>query len=106
MNREQAIETMKAAGKTGEYVTPAAVEARIVREEYWLVPGTCTTVCCLVLDNEFTVIGDAACASPENFIEELGQRRARTKALDKIFSAQAFLLCEDRMRANRLPAQD
>ena len=42
------------------------------------------TFCVLVLKNGFTVSGESACASPENFNAEIGRKIARQNAVDKI----------------------
>jgi len=39
------------------------------------------TICVLVLHNGFTVTGESACASPENFDAEIGRKIARQNAL-------------------------
>jgi hypothetical protein len=54
----------------------------------------CLTLCVLVLANGFTVTGESACASPENFNAELGRKRARQKAIDKIWAFEGYLLKE------------
>lgn len=50
------------------------------------------TFCVLVLKNGFTVTGESACASPENFNEELGRKIARQKAMEKIWPLEGYLL--------------
>ena len=42
------------------------------------------TFCVIVLRNGFTVTGESACASPENFDAELGRKIARANAVNKI----------------------
>ena len=56
----------------------------ITGEDYHVFPGTTLTVCCLKLRNGFTVTGESAAASPENFDVELGKKIARSNACDKI----------------------
>ena len=41
------------------------------------------TFCVLVLKNGFTVTGESACASPENFDAEIGRKIARENAVNK-----------------------
>lgn len=50
------------------------------------------TFCVLVLKNGFTVTGESACASPENFNKELGQKIARENARNKIWALEGYLL--------------
>ena len=50
------------------------------------------TFCVLVLKNGFTVTGESACASPENFDAEIGRKIARANAVDKIWPLLGFTL--------------
>lgn len=50
------------------------------------------TFCVLVLKNGFTVTGESACASPENFDEILGRKIARLKATEKLWPLLGFRL--------------
>jgi hypothetical protein len=50
------------------------------------------TICVLVLRNGFTVTGESACASPENFDAEIGRKIARTNAVAKIWPLEGYLL--------------
>lgn len=52
------------------------------------------TFCVLVLKNGFTVTGESACASPENFDAELGRKIARQNAINKIWPLEGYLLKE------------
>lgn len=94
-------------------VTPADIQANIASEHYFTaldgVDGryaggieaqacrdarqlSLLTFCVLVLQNGFTVTGESACASPENFDAELGRKIARQKAEEKIWSLLGFRL--------------
>ena len=50
------------------------------------------TFCVLVLENGFTVTGESACASPENFNEEIGRKIAYDNAIDKVWLLEGYLL--------------
>ena len=50
------------------------------------------TFCVLVLRNGFTVTGESACASPENFDAEIGRRIARENAEREIWPLLGFRL--------------
>lgn len=50
------------------------------------------TFCVLVLKNGFTVTGESACASPENFDAEIGRKIARANAVQKIWPLEGYLL--------------
>ena len=74
-------------------VTLASIEAKIAREEY-AVFGDVLTVCVLHTVNGFTVTGESACASPENFNAELGQKFARERSIAKLWGFEGYLLRE------------
>lgn len=50
------------------------------------------TFCVLVLRNGFTVTGESACASPENFDADIGRRIAKESALNKIWPLMGYQL--------------
>ena len=50
------------------------------------------TFCVLVLRNGFTVTGESACASPENFDAEIGRKIARQNAVQKIWPLLGYEL--------------
>lgn len=50
------------------------------------------TFCVLVLRNGFTVTGESACASPENFDAELGRKIARENAVNKVWPLLGYAL--------------
>lgn len=117
MTHHEAIEQeIQAKGLDAPRVTPAAVEAAI-QGEIWFTAADgmlgayhshsgvyqgngnvhheslgLLTICVLVLRNGFTVTGESACASPENFNEELGRKIARQKAVEKIWPLLGFML--------------
>lgn len=83
---------IQAKGLTAPRITPDMVDATIVGEQYYVFPGTTLTVCCLTLANGFAVTGESACASPDNFDAELGQKIARQNARDKIWALEGYAL--------------
>lgn len=58
------------------------------------------TFCVLVLKNGFTVTGESACASPENFNAEIGRKIARENARQKIWPLMSYELMQ-RLGANK-----
>lgn len=93
---EQAIELeIRGKGLTAKRVTPDMLDAEIAAEDYHVFPGSCLTVCALTLRNGFTVTGESACASPENFNAEIGQKIARSNAREKIWPLLGFRLRDE-----------
>lgn len=58
------------------------------------------TFCVLVLKNGFTVTGESACASPENFDAEIGKKIAYDNAREKIWLLEGYLLKENLHKQN------
>ncbi len=56
------------------------------------MPLRLLTICVLVLRNGFTVTGESACASPENFDAEIGRKVARQNAINKIWPLMGYEL--------------
>ena len=111
-----------AKGLTAPRVTPADLQANIASEHYFtaadgviglsarfdhgqpvqtvaaaieLATGTplcLLTFCVLVLRNGFTVTGESACASPENFDAEIGRKIAKENAVQKVWSLMGYAL--------------
>lgn len=109
MDIEQEV---KAAGAdVAPRVTPADIEANLLAEHYftakeavvhvggWPVDQVSSsldllTFCVLVLKNGFTVTGESACASPENFNAEIGRKVARANAVAKMWPLMGYALKE------------
>lgn len=97
MTSEAKIESeIQKKGLTAPRLTPELIDQTIASEQFHVFDGSQLTVCCLTLNNGFTVIGESACASPENFDAEIGQKIARSKARDKIWALEGYLL-KDRL---------
>ena len=72
-------------------LNPQHIEDTIVKAEFHRLTGV-LTVCVLTLKNGFTVTGESACASPENYNEEVGNKIARENAAEKIWVLEGYLL--------------
>lgn len=95
MTNEQAIEKeIQEKGLNAPRLTPADIDAAIVSEDYHVFQGTTLTVCCLTLRNGFTVTGESAAASKENFDVELGQKIAKENARNKVWALEGYMLKE------------
>lgn len=93
MKDEQQIENeIVAKGLTAPRITPDDIDATIVSEQYHVFPNTTLTVCALTLRNGFQVVGESACASPENFNADIGRKIARDNARNKIWALEGYRL--------------
>ncbi len=97
---DQEIENeINAKGLNCPRVTPDLIESVIASEQYHVSANTTFTACLLTLQNGYTVIGESACASPENFDAALGRKIARKNAVNKIWALEGYLL-KDRVSKN------
>lgn len=113
MNDQDIEQAIQAKGLTAPRVTPADIEANIASEHYFTaeqgvhaayatgdgavptVPAlSLHTFCVLGLRNGFTVTGESACASLENFDAELGRKIARQNAIGKMWPLMGYALRE------------
>ena len=105
MNDKQIEQEIQAKGLTAPRITPADIEANIMHTYFFTAEEgaqgalaktdpelgaefpsiSMLTFCVLVLRNGFTVTGESACASPENFDAEIGRKIARQNAVEKIW---------------------
>ena len=92
MNSDEIEQEIQDKGLTAERVTPERIEGAIVGEDYYVFPGTTVTVALLKLGNGFTVVGESACARPENFDAALGRKIAKDNAKNKIWALEGYLL--------------
>ncbi len=70
---------MRIAARPAAKVTPDRINALIVGESYHRLTAT-LTMAVLTLTNGFTVTGESACASPENYDQAIGEQIARKNA--------------------------
>jgi hypothetical protein len=94
MSEQQIEAEIQQKGLNAPRLTPADIDAVIASEQYHVFDGTTLTVCCLRLRNGFTVTGESAAASPENFDVEIGRKIARQNAREKIWALEGYLLKE------------
>lgn len=128
MNDKAIEQEIQAKGLNAPRIRPADIEANIASEHYftgfdgaahtgehakyaaeWEVPRTIQalnliTFCVLVLRNGFTVTGESACASPENFDAEIGRRIARENAVAKVWPLMGYEL-KQRLHQQQAPKQ-
>ena len=82
-------------GLNARRLRPEDIDAVIKDVQYYVFPNTQLTVCCMTLKNGFTVTGESACASPENFDKEIGEKIAYANAREKIWALEGYLLKQE-----------
>lgn len=112
MNDQSIEQEIIAKGLTAPRVTPAHIEANVIDELFFTAyeasigldvstderpveagqAHRLLTFCVLTLCNGFTVTGESACASPENFDAELGRKIARQNAIAKVWPLMGYAL--------------
>lgn len=120
MSDKDIEQEIQAKGLTAPRVTPQKIESVIASEHYFTAADgiagrhqylmdskaddekvdelnipkqtSLLTLCVLVLRNGFTVTGESACASPENFDPDIGRKIARENAVNKIWMLEGYLL--------------
>lgn len=85
---------VRARGLNAPRIAAGDLDSKITGEQFHVFPGTTLTVCCLTLRNGYSVVGQSAAASAENFDEEIGRKIARADARDKIWALEGYLLRE------------
>lgn len=111
MQDKEIEQEIQAKGLTAPRITQDDIEANIASEHYFTAEDAvkatepddhryfCAaphlgllTFCVLVLRNGFTVTGESACASPENFDAKIGRKIARQNAVNKIWPLMGYEL--------------
>lgn len=97
MNESEIENEIQSKNLNAPRLTPDLIDSKVKHAAYYVFPNTCLTVCCLTLENDFTVTGESACASPDNFDKEIGEKIAYDMARDKIWMLEGYLLKEGLM---------
>ena len=115
MNDNQIEQMIQEKGLTAPRVTPTDVEENIASTFYFTAAqgaekaardnglyaaGTpaegealgLLTFCVLILKNGFTVTGESACASPENYDPEIARKIAKENAVKKVWPLMGYHL--------------
>ena len=79
-------------------VTFVSLDSDVKKDGTPMATLSLLTFCVLVLRNGFTVTGESACVSPENFDAEIGKKIARDNAVQKIWMLEGYAL-KDRLHA-------
>lgn len=103
---EVALETdIAAKGLNAPRLRPKDIDAVIVGETFTLLPSQRVLVCEVTLRNGFSVRGESAVISAENFDMDIGRRVARDNARSKIWELEGYLLMQRLHEAKRPVAQ-
>jgi Phage protein (N4 Gp49/phage Sf6 gene 66) family len=95
---EIADQESAAVQKTKHRVTLDSMLAKIAHEEYiWPTSIRHMTICILITENGFALVGKSAPADPDNFDIDLGKKFAKEDALRQMWSLEAYLLRERMM---------
>jgi hypothetical protein len=112
MNDQSTEQAIQAKGLNAPRLTPADID-RAISSEWYINAGEAIvpdgfhppvpavhplrliTFCILVLKNGYTVTGESACVSPENYDQEIGRKIARENARQKIWELEGYLLKQD-----------
>lgn len=88
---EQRIQEL---GLNAPRLKPEDIDAKIVSETYTILPSGKVMVCELTLENGYTVRGESAAVSKENFNVEIGKVVSRENARKQIWQLEGYLLQE------------
>jgi hypothetical protein len=112
----------------GPRITPEIIEEMITSEHYFTAwDGVCgntdypmpenlardaggplslLTMCVLVLQNGYTILGKSACASPSNFSQTIGEKVAREDAIRQVWPLLGYELRSRLYNATRFGDDD
>ena len=93
MSDQEIEKEIQEKGLTAPRVTKERILSLVTKEQYHVFEGSTFTSCLLTLKNGFTVHGESACASPENFDID-GRKIARDNAVNKIWMLEGYALRE------------
>ncbi len=105
MTENEVEAALAAEGKAAPRVTPERIDAVIAAEHCFNLGAALralgqpvsdafdtVTVCAIKLVNGFTVTGESACASPENYSFEIGSHLAKSDARRQIWRLEGYAL--------------
>ncbi len=75
-------------------ITVAHLEGKMANKEFHRIGGGTLTICVVTLANGFQVVGKSACAHPDNYNQELGEKIAYDDAFKQLWPLEGYLLRE------------
>ncbi len=94
MNEQEREKQIQEKGLNAPRLSPEKIDSKIASFSYCILPSGKSIVCEILLTNGFTVRGDSAVVSKENFNKEIGKEIAYQNARKKIWELEAYLLQE------------
>lgn len=82
-----------------DHLTQEDINAKIKDAKFTILEDGRTTICNLYLENGFTVRGESACVSKENFNKSIGEQIAFENAKEKVWELEGYLLAENIYRS-------
>jgi len=102
MTQEQLDE--KLANRPAVSVTKEKMDAKIKDVSY--ARNGVHTICYITLENGFIVHGSSACAHPDNYDKDIGEKIAYDNAFRQIGPLEGYLLKEQLFRAEETKSQN
>jgi hypothetical protein len=94
MNEVQIDNWIRSKGLTAPRLSPADIDSAISTVSYTTLPSGKVMVCEIILRNGYSVRGEAATVSKENFDEDIGKEISFKNAREKIWQLEGYLLQE------------
>ena len=81
-------------GLNAPRLTPDDIDAKIVDKTFTVLPSCKSMICEITLENGFTVRGESACVSVDNFDVEISEKISYENARNKVWQLEGYLLQE------------
>lgn len=94
MNEAQLDNLIRSKGLNAPRLSPKDIDATISHVTYTVLPSGKVMVCEIILRNGYSVRGEAATVSKENFDEDIGKEISFKNAREKIWQLEGYLLQE------------
>jgi hypothetical protein len=102
MSEKDIEKEIKAKGLNAPRLSPEHIDGVIASKTFTKLPSGKVMVCEITLVNGFTLRGDAATVSKENFDVEIGEKISFANARDKIWELEGYLLQQRLFEAEKL----
>ena len=92
MSEQQIEKEIQAKNLNAPRLNPQKIDSVIKSETFTVLPSGKCMICELTLVNGFSIRGEAAAVSKENFDNEIGMKISREDARKKIWGFEGYLL--------------